>query len=211
MKAIGLFVITLAFTLSLGATQYQYPISGNTGDPKDEKILIVDTESPDFKARLDWISERASLLPPKIEDYMNHAPAVANANPIPGSDSPVIWGQACWVKQEKRFCIDVRTVATGPEGPMHALAGLNIALGLGKDQDTISHWRYAPPKPPKPPEDCGAPGSPVACEELPGQPGKFKSRGLGRKIGDEWIGPSGARYVLRNIGGIFMYLAWVRQ
>lgn len=229
---IRLFAIAFLAVLTASATEYRYVVTGNTAadecvkfDPSTGTlsaincaggpgyvILTVNTESPDFKSRLDWISERASLLPPILRDYVNHAPAVdASANPIPGSDVPTFWGQACWKKDSRELCLDVRMIATGDYGPMHALWSLNLGLGLGKDGDAIAKLRYAPPKPPAPPKDCEAPGTPVSCEELPGQPGRFKSRNLGRPVGEVWTAPSGASYKLTNIGGIFFYLAWVRQ
>jgi len=197
------------FAVMASATEYRYVITGNDGDDQDE-ILIVDTESPDFRARVDWISERAGLVSPrKARDYMNHAPAVANANPLPGTDVPLIWGQMCWQKEGKEACVDVQRIATGDYGPMHALAWLNLSLGLGKDQDAISHLRYTPPKPPEAAKDCQAPGAPLTCDEI--RAGTFSTANSGKKVGDTWTGPSGATYKLTNIGGFFYYGAWVRQ
>lgn len=206
--ATRLLVITLLCALAMSATVYQYPISGNSADPADEKILIVDTESKDFADRITWISERAGLLPPKVRDYINVSPGAAGGNPT-SEVSITVFGQACWSKNELQTCIDVRAIATGPEGPMHCLVWLNIALGLGKDTEALGHLRYEPPRPPAPVDDCMTAGAPCG-EHLPGQPGRYKSRNLGRKVGDRWTGPSGAVYELRNGGGVFWFPVWVR-
>lgn len=209
-KAISLLVITLLCALALSATVYQYPISGNSADPTEQKILTVDTESKDFADRITWISERAGLLPPKIRDYLNVSPlALFDGTIDPKGKSITVFGQACWSKNDLSTCVDVRAIATGPEGPMHCLVWLNIALGLGKDTEALGHLRYEPPRPPPPVEDCMTAGAPCG-EQLPGQPGRYKSRNLGRKLGDRWTGPSGAVYELRNGGGFFWFPVWVR-
>lgn len=206
------FLCLFALAPGLSATQYKYPISGNTGNPADEQILIVDTESKEFADRVTWISERAGLLPPKVRDYLNHSPlALDNGTIDPkGTVSVTVFGQACWSKNDQSTCVDVRAIATGPEGPAHCLVWLNLALGLGKDTAALGRLRYEPPRPPPPVEDWQAPGSPMG-EPLPNQPGRYKSRSLGYKVGDTWKGPSGATYQLANIGGVFQYLAWLKQ
>lgn len=211
-RFISIFVLAAAM---LQATVYEYPISGNTGNPRDQQTLIVDTESPDFTARIKWVNARAGLQDPIIRDLINFGNQVAGGNVTSGM-SIVIWGQACWQSKTvtREACIDVRGIAKGPEGPMHALAALNILLDLGMSEAQIKHLRYEPPAPPTPKQDWEVEGSPLGQpfgELVAGQPAKFRSKFLGNKEGDKWTGPSGATYEFQNIGGIFRYMAWVRR
>jgi len=196
---------------SLQATKYDYRISGNTGNPADERVITVDTESEDFQARIAWIGETLELGQPSIFALQNRELVVTLAGTLDPTASPVgvRFGIVCWTK-EVTSCVDVGSVGVQSWGPTHVLVWLNFELGLGRDTQALGHLTYSPPKPAEPAKDWEAKDSPVGVP-LPNQPGRFKSNSKGYKIGDTWTGPSGTTYKLTNIGGIFVYLAWVQQ
>lgn len=182
------------------------------GTDQEGKPLSVDTDDPEVQRRVAWVADMAGLALPKLRETINIAPNVSGGN-VASGHSITIHGS---YEFEYRGVIapvdvfafdDVGLLATDLPG---VLAALNIQLGLGMTDESIRGMRYFPPVPPQPIEDWQAVGSPMA-EPLPNQPGRYKSRGTGRKLGDMWTGPSGSVYELRNIGGIFQYLAWVRQ
>lgn len=213
MKSFIVTVLLALTALPSLAGVYRYPISGNTGNPKDEFVLVVDTDSAAFQDRIAWIGKQVTttqLAPPVIRDLFNAAPGVANANPT-SEVSITTYGVACWQRNSAEACLDVRAVATGTEGPMHCLAVLNAVLDLGMDPNGIRHLRYTLPSPPSVDEDYKAPGSPLGEPLVAGQSVKYKSRNLGNREGDTWTGPSGATYRFTNVGGIFRYMVWVRQ
>jgi hypothetical protein len=195
---------------------YRYPVSGNAGE---HKWIEIDTDSAEFQRRVAWISEMAGIGLPRVLTVVGAAPNVSGGNVSSGTNETYS-GVLVWTHNNREsFAYEVRNVMTQVDdsdiqGPTSILASLNIELGLGMTPEAVQHMRYEPPSPPKPVDlaalDIAAAGSPLR-EELPGQPGKFSSRHLGKAIGDKWTGPSGAVYELRNIGGIFQYLAWVRQ
>lgn len=184
------------------------------GTNQDGKPITVDTESEEFKRRVAWLADQAGLQAPTLREYLNRSPNVAGGNIASGEsltpDANVVFG-----KDGAEAAVSIRLIDDGGDvntikNLQGALAWLNIQLGLGITEQAIEHMLYAAPQPPVPAEDWQAKDSPMA-EPLPAQPGRFKSRSTGRKIGDKWTGPSGSTYELTNIGGIFQYLAWVQQ
>ena len=184
------------------------------GEDQDGVKISVDTENPEIQRRVAWVARMCGLAVPPVREYLNTFPgATIDGNLDPNKLIGLAWGQYEFEKDGRRVPVDVRIFADGA-GLVPRLQGavswLNIGLGLGISLEAIQGMIYEEPAPTDPAEDWQAPGSPMA-EPLPGQPGRYKSRGMGRQIGDVWTGPSGARYVLTNIGGIFQYLAWVRN
>lgn len=182
------------------------------GTDQDGVAISVNTEDEEIKRRVAWVADMAGLALPVLREFINTAPNASGGNVAPGT-SVTVWGQYEFARNGATVPVDVRVFADGAglvNRLQGALSGLNIFLGLGLRPQAIQGMVYEPPTVIEPAEDWQAVGSPMA-EPLPNQPGRYKSRGTGRKLGDVWTGPSGARYVLTNIGGIFQYLAWVRQ
>jgi hypothetical protein len=190
---------------------YVFRSSGNDGDANDD-FISVDTDSEETKRRVAWVAKMAGVSLPTVHDYLNMSPNASGGNVAPGV-SVTLWGQYAFEKDGVTVPVDVRIFADGGglvKRLQGAISGLSILLGLGLSPESIAGMIYEEPAPTEPAEDWQAPGSPMA-EPLPGQPGRYKSKGTGRQIGDVWTGPSGAVYELQNIGGIFQYLAWVRN
>lgn len=187
---------------------YTFPMKDQDGRP-----IVVDTDSEEVKRRVAWVADMAGLPLPTVRESLNISPGATPDGQISPTVSLTMFAQYEFVKDGRVapvdvFCFD-ETGLPAMEMP-GVLSYLNIELGLGLDIEAIRGMRYRPPAPPEPQQDWQAPGSPMS-EPLPGQPGRFKSRSTGKKIGDLWTGPSGATYKLENIGGIFQYLAWVQQ
>jgi hypothetical protein len=182
------------------------------GTDQDGIAIAVDTDDAEIQRRVAWVAQMAGLGMPILREYINTFPNTSGGNIAPGL-SVTVWAQYEFKKDDRMVPVDVRIFADGGglvQRLQGAISGLSVLLGLNLSPESIQAMVYEEPMPTEPAEDWQAPNSPMA-EPLPGQRGRYKSRGTGRQIGDVWTGPSGARYVLTNIGGIFQYLAWVRQ
>lgn len=181
------------------------------GTDQDGKPISIDTDAPEVKRRVAWVADMAGLAYPALRETLNVSPNVSGGNVSSGNSLTL---HAAFEFEHKGeiasvdvFAFDdVGLPATDMPG---VLAYLNVMLGLGLTDEAIRGMRYLPPPPPETAHDWQAPDSPMA-EPLANQTGRYKSRGTGRKVGDIWTGPSGTKYQLQNIGGIFQYLAWVR-
>jgi hypothetical protein len=179
-------------------------------------VWDYDTDSPEFKSRVQWVLDKAIQLSGKLlrcKEMLYHttSPQVVNLNPVPGTwevttrvnilyyKTPEITDlEACAAIDSAGFMTD--------DGPRISLQIVNLVLGLGIAEAVIVAQKYAPPKPEVAKADWEAPDSPMGP---PWRPGSYKHKGGSAEVGQRWTGPSGKVYELKRVGTLFAWHEWV--
>lgn len=178
----------------------------------------VDTDSPEYKNRINWVCDMAGLPQPELIPFLNVGPLVAGGNVASGSSlTPHAALKFTNPKNGGTTLITIEAIDDGDDtNPVEMLQGtlayLSLELGLGLSPQAIQNMIYRPPAPAKALEDWEQPYSAIG-PPIEGQPGFFRSLHRGNKENDTWTGKSGATYRFVYIGSFafFRYLAWHKE
>ena len=171
---------------------YQYTESGTMEIDGKDISAVIDTDAPSFVARRDWIAKQAGVA---------YVDTVITGVMSPG-DFTINNTGVCRFRlgNSEAVAVDCLAIHVNPRGCVAYLAGV---FGLN-----IVVTEYAEPKPAEEVQDWQQPGAKIG-PPLPGQPGRFSSRLDGSTVGTIWIGSSGRRYELREVGTFAKFLFWV--
>jgi hypothetical protein len=163
----------------------------------------VDTDSKPFLQRIEWLKQNGAPAEHSLLFGLNVSPKVANANPT--SDLSVTQtGTIVWNENGFTYGTDVYLTFMSP-----SVALIEVLKAFGKAVPTVApQFKEPPAAVDTSAKDWEAQNSPVG-PPLPGQSGKYQSRGTGKQIGDRWVGPSGKTYEMRSSGfGPFAFRFW---
>lgn len=174
---------------------YSYSETGVIATQDGTISAIVDTDSPAFIARIQWIRQKTGLDQPEILRIVAQSP---------GDPTPNITGVLNWTREGRQVGTDCFLTMRNPEV---ALASLAVDLGL--NIPGIEHMKYVEVAIPKDINDWDQPGAPIG-PPLDPERTWFDSRRQGQPEGFVWTAPSGNRYRLDRRGtfAMFSYPAW---
>ena len=173
---------------------YSYSETGVIATQAGTVSAIVDTDSPDFVRRVQWIREKTGLAEPSILKITAQSP---------GDPTPNTTGILTWERDGKTFGTDCFLTLRNPEVSL-----ASICLELNIVVPNLEHQRYVEVAPPAASNDWDAPGAPFGApiEETKTW---YQTRFQGQPDGFVWTAPSGNRYRHERRGtGLFGYPAW---
>jgi hypothetical protein len=161
----------------------------------------VDTDSKPFLQRLEWLKQNGAPANYSLLFGLNMTPKVANSNPT-SEVSVTQTGTIIWSENGFTYGTDVYLTHISP-----SVALIELLKVFDKPVPQVAPQFQEVPDEVEV-KDWEAKNSPLG-PPLPGQPGRYQSRGTGKQLGERWVGPSGRIYQLRTSGqGPFAFLYW---
>lgn len=163
----------------------------------------IDTNSAEFKARVQWVCSRIGCEYPVESTYLATSPEAHNRDfPDVQASLHQYLNLIFAIDGNTKVAIDAEAVWLSPKAAVQGIAGV-----IGRPDLVAWGPDYAPP--PSPAQDWEVPGFPVGSP-FPAVPGCFQFRWTGEKEGAVVTGPiSGRTYTLVRRGyGIFSSLEW---
>lgn len=163
---------------------------------------MIDTDSADFKARIQWICDHLYCGYPAERTYINSTPAHVNDSgvSVPGMMHEYLNMEFSVSPAAPAQC-DAWVCSMSPKTAVNGIAGM-----IGRADLQVLGPDYAPPPPPA--NDWEVPGTHIGYP-LAGTPGRYQYLWTGERVGDIIIGAaSGLKYTLVIHPGIFVSYEW---